>query len=294
MFNCSKKILLTITAIFIVLSLIIGFDIIKVYKVKAARRAVVCEAPKMVEVVEEIEPREIEIEIEEEEPILIGYTLEPYVVMRDLGEPKDEIYKAPIEEKEEEFEEESEIVEEIEEVKETEVIPSVIEDTQTQSKTETIPAPAPVITPTPEPEIVPEQSPIEEPKVEVEVETESTPVVNSGYYAGGAAVDVDFLAKLIYAEGGAMSWNGQVYLCSAILNLCDLTGKSVWQAGHTYNMFSVAYMVDSVSPNQTQYDVINYVMNGGRVPGVAFFRTDYYHSFGTPLCAIDNVYFSTP
>lgn len=27
-------------------------------------------------------------------------------------------------------------------------------------------------------------------------------------YAGGEAVDIDFLAKLVFAEGGTMSWKG--------------------------------------------------------------------------------------
>ena len=107
-------------------------------------------------------------------------------------------------------------------------------------------------------------------------------------------IDIDFLAKLIWAEGGTMSWEGQVYLCSAILNLCDMTGRSVWSAGHDYNMFSVAYIVDYVSPTQTQYDVIEYVLNGGRIADVCYFRTDFFHSFGTPVCSIDNVYFSAP
>ena len=97
----------------------------------------------------------------------------------------------------------------------------------------------------------------------------------------------------MWAEGGTMSWEGQILLCSAILNLCDMTGKSVWEAGHTYNMFSVAYYVDDVTPSNTQYEVIDYVFKGGRNDSVCYFRTGYYHSFGTPYCCIDGVYFSS-
>lgn len=121
-------------------------------------------------------------------------------------------------------------------------------------------------------------------------EFDNSPLV---HYAGGAPIDIDFLAKLMWAEGGTMSWEGQVLLCSAILNLCDMTGKSVWEAGHTYNMFSVAYYVDDVTPSNTQYEVMDYVFNGGRNDSVCYFRTGHYHNFGTPYCCIDGVYFSS-
>lgn len=180
--------------------------------------------------------------------------LELYKVVNDLEEPEDEVIEVPVIEEVEEIIDEPEEFEELEE------------------------------------EIVEELEP-EDTETKIEIETETEPAT---YYAGGAPIDIDFLAKLMWAEGGTMSWDGQVYLCSAILNLCDITGKSVWTAGHTYSMFSVAYIVDGVVPSQTQYDVINYVLNGGRIPNIAYFRTDYYHSFGTPFCVIDNVYFSTP
>lgn len=112
-------------------------------------------------------------------------------------------------------------------------------------------------------------------------------------YVGGEVVDIDFLAKLVFAEGGTMSWKGQVILCSAILNLCDYEEISVWDAGHNPNMFSVAYHVDNVIPSDTQYEVIDYVFNGGRVSDVCYFRTGHYHNFGTPYCYIDDVYFSS-
>lgn len=110
--------------------------------------------------------------------------------------------------------------------------------------------------------------------------------------SGGSEFDRDFLAKLLYAEAGIMGWTGQVYVCSAILNLCDRQNVSIWEAGHTKWMFAVSEIVDKQVPTQMQYDVIDYVLNGGRVMGVCFFRTNYYHNFGTPMCRIENVYFS--
>ena len=104
----------------------------------------------------------------------------------------------------------------------------------------------------------------------------------------------DFLAKLLYCEASGTSWECQVYTCSAILNLSDRNQMSIWDMGHNYNMFAVAYIVDDAVPTQTQYDVIDYVLSGGRIPEICYFRCDYYHPFGTPVCAIDNQYFSKP
>ena len=110
--------------------------------------------------------------------------------------------------------------------------------------------------------------------------------------AGGQEFDIDFLAKLLYCEAGATSWECQVYTCSAILNLCDLQNESLWTLGHNQNVFSVAPWVDSAEPTQVCYEVIDYVINGGRVEDICYFRTGTYHTFGTPVCKSENHYFS--
>lgn len=102
----------------------------------------------------------------------------------------------------------------------------------------------------------------------------------------------EILAKLLYCESGSTGWDCQVYTCSAILNLSDYTGRSISNMASDKRLFSVAPWVWSSTPTQTQYDVIDYVLSGGRVSGVKYFRTDYYHNFGTPVINIDNVYFS--
>ena len=149
-------------------------------------------------------------------------------------------------------------------------------------------APKPIIAPTEDNVVItePEEETIPTEPVEEEI------VITSAA-AREALADPTFLAKLLYREAGSMGWEGQVYVCSAILNLCDYSGKTIWSAGHNANMFSVASYVDSARPTQTQYDVIDYVINqGGRVPEVKYFRTSHYHNFGTPMCRIENVYFS--
>lgn len=125
-------------------------------------------------------------------------------------------------------------------------------------------------------------SPIETTAVE-----ENEPVINNNY-----SIDTDLLAKLLYCEGGSMSDQGQIYVCSAILNFLDAEGVDLYTAAHNPNMFAVASYVDSASPSDYQYNIINRVLNGERVEGVKYFQVGSYHSFGTPVCSIDNVYFS--
>lgn len=104
----------------------------------------------------------------------------------------------------------------------------------------------------------------------------------------------DILAKLLYCEAGNQSWEGQVYTCSAILNFCDRNNVSIWNAAHNQNYFEPAPFVDDAEPTSVQYEVIYYVLNGGRIPEICWFRTDYYHDFGTPVCKVGDHYFSKP
>ena len=104
----------------------------------------------------------------------------------------------------------------------------------------------------------------------------------------------EILAKLLYREAGSMSWEGQVWVCSAIINLGKHSNKSIWQMAHNANMFSVAPIVDSAKPKQMQYEVIDYIQHHGTIPEVKYFRINHYHTFwgAKPVRRIGNVYFS--
>ena len=106
--------------------------------------------------------------------------------------------------------------------------------------------------------------------------------------------EIEILAKLLYCEAGGMTWDAQVYTCSAILNMSEYYGKSINSLAHKPGVYAVAGYVDSAKPKQMQYDVIDYVLKGGRIPEICYFRTDYYHNFGTPVCEVDGHYFSKP
>ena len=124
-----------------------------------------------------------------------------------------------------------------------------------------------------------------------------TRVESVGYVttqAGGYDFDREFLAKLLYHEARGSNWEGQVFTCSAILNYCDEHGRSLWDVGHDVNSFAVAPWVDSGTPKEMQYKVIDFVLNGGRIEDICYFRTKNYHKFGVPVCEVDGHYFSMP
>ena len=106
--------------------------------------------------------------------------------------------------------------------------------------------------------------------------------------------EYQILAKLLFREAGASSWDGMVYTCSAILNLSDYSGRTIMEMAHDKSTFSVAPVVDSANPTERVYQVIDYVLQGHRVPDICYFRTNHYHSFGVPVCEVGGHYFSRP
>lgn len=108
----------------------------------------------------------------------------------------------------------------------------------------------------------------------------------------GENIDRDFLAKMVFAESGGEDWWCQVYTCSAILNHCEVSNMTLWKCGHNTNHFAVAPYVDNVTPSDMSYEVVDYVLGGGRIEDICYFRTKRYHSFGTPICRVGAHYFS--
>ena len=104
----------------------------------------------------------------------------------------------------------------------------------------------------------------------------------------------EILAKLLWCEARNQSWEGQVYTCSAILNYCERNNTSIWDAAHNINAFEPAPYVDDAKPTAMQYEVIYYVLNGGRIPDICWFRTGQYHDFGIPVAKVGDHYFSKP
>ena len=77
-------------------------------------------------------------------------------------------------------------------------------------------------------------------------------------------------------------------------NYCERNNTSIWDSAHNINAFEPAPYVDDAEPTATQYEVIYYVLNGGRIPDICWFRTGQYHDFGTPVAKVGDHYFSKP
>ena len=107
------------------------------------------------------------------------------------------------------------------------------------------------------------------------------------------------LARLLYCEGRGESIDCQRAIVSVIVNRLN---SGYW--GNTYS--SVVYAkgqfspvssgaINNVKPSQTQYDVVDYVLeNGITIPSwVMYFRASYHFNWKgyTQYCNIDNTYF---
>ena len=117
------------------------------------------------------------------------------------------------------------------------------------------------------------------------------PLECSGRKITLSEVEYTWIAQMLYCEHRGACWEGQVLTCSAIINYCNLNGgyeKCLFDS----SCFSPADFFDTVVPNQMQFDVLDYVINGGIIDNVIYFRADHYHDFGTPVCSCDNHYFS--
>lgn len=102
----------------------------------------------------------------------------------------------------------------------------------------------------------------------------------------------DILARAIYQESGSCSEYCQWLVGSAILNLADERG-GIENVVFDYNTINVAYVLYDTTPSDLSYLISEQLLCGNRDYNVKYFRTDYYHSFGTPYINVDNVYFST-
>jgi hypothetical protein len=104
--------------------------------------------------------------------------------------------------------------------------------------------------------------------------------------------ELDLLARTIYQEAGICSEYCQWLVGSTVLNLADERG-GIEAVVFDYNTFNVSYKLYNATPSNLSYSVASRLLSGDRDYRVKAFRTDYYHSFGTPYTSTDNVYFST-
>lgn len=132
-----------------------------------------------------------------------------------------------------------------------------------------------------------------------EENTENYDIIDGNYCSGVSTFDEsnmdyyhDLLARAIYCESGGCSEYCQWLVGSAILNLADERG-GIENVVFDYNTINVAYILYDYTPSDLSYGIAKKLLDGNRDYQVKYFRTNYYHGFGTPYTNVDNVYFST-
>lgn len=128
-------------------------------------------------------------------------------------------------------------------------------------------------------------------EVPVEVPVEPTYVYNL------TSEEREMLARLVYREANVESIDCQRAVVSVVLNRLEngRWGDSVESVIYAPGQFSPAYLLRNTTPNNTNYDAVDYVLrNGSTLPSyVLYFRADYHFNWQgyQPYTSIDKTYF---
>jgi hypothetical protein len=155
------------------------------------------------------------------------------------------------------------------------------------------------IVPTEKPTEAPTEAEINDEPDVIYIEQAETEIVENNkeseinnYSSSTSDYELDLLARTIYQEAGICGEYCQWLFGSTVLNLADERG-GIEAVVFDYNTFNVSYKLYNATPSDLSYSVASRLLSGDRDYRVKAFRTDYYHSFGTPYTSTDNVYFST-
>lgn len=106
--------------------------------------------------------------------------------------------------------------------------------------------------------------------------------------------DIGYFAKCVQAEAGNQDEMGKRLVIDVILNRCDKYNITSSEVINTPNQFEVVSngSIDNVPVDLDLYSlIIDEIMNRSN-DDVLYFRTDNYHTFGTPLFKHQDHYFS--
>lgn len=139
----------------------------------------------------------------------------------------------------------------------------------------------------------------EETSIQEEEDTQEEDIPSDGDYSW-VTPEIEYMAKCVMAEEGNQPWEGLVAVIDSILNMRDDPDypDTIYGVINNPGVFSVVPngMLARANPTPRIYDAIKSQMEefGGSRDNydVMYFRTGHYHSFGTPLFRVNNVYFS--
>ena len=83
---------------------------------------------------------------------------------------------------------------------------------------------------------------------------------------------------------------GKIAVVETIINRSEIYGKTIEEVVYDPNQYSVA---DNGEPDETVIEAVDIALISNTYPDdMIYFRSGYYHSFGTPYRQIGNHYFS--
>lgn len=104
--------------------------------------------------------------------------------------------------------------------------------------------------------------------------------------------EIYMFASLIFLEAGACSYECQLAVGSVVLNLMKKENRSLKSCIYAKGHFSVAKSISRKKVSDTSLKAARYLAENGPTIKATSFRTKHYHTWATPYCKIDNVYFS--
>lgn len=109
------------------------------------------------------------------------------------------------------------------------------------------------------------------------------------------ADSLEYLAACVEAEAGNQSELGKRLVCDTVLNRFDL-GKyeTLYDVINEPDQYSVVSngSILRVTPTEHMYRIVAEEVENRTNTEVLYFRTNHYHTFGTPLFKEDDHYFS--
>lgn len=108
-------------------------------------------------------------------------------------------------------------------------------------------------------------------------------------------IDIEYIAKCIYAESASESEECQRLVIDCILNQADKSGVSPTEIINRKGNFEVVSLgtIYKAPVLPEIVDLIQQELARRTDSKVLYFRTNHYHTFGTPHRQIDDMYFST-
>ena len=109
--------------------------------------------------------------------------------------------------------------------------------------------------------------------------------------------EYELLCRTVYCEAGNQDMKTQSMVCLTILNrLASDYADNVTDVIYAKNAYEVTTWKDFEERTWTTQveEAVNWALRENEHPSdMYYFRTDYYHSFGSPYMKSDDLYFST-